>query len=466
MSFQPFFITSSNTSLNQIDETNFFTSENYTQQLTIASHPNGVSSALKLEVPAGEALTGVDLNLEPAMLARNEIFTWSNEQVWNHSDAIPESVNYNNTGLTMSGADVGWDFDSLSGTLPTGWSTTSSTFGLVNDNTLGTTTSAPYGYLSCGTNGSSGGSLMLRNGAVTVTSDTIDMSALSQGTISFWMTEGRINCGEDPDTTEHLYIEYKNSAGGWSQITYFNAALGNPGYTNVNSQFNLPANALHSNFQFRFRMPGASGSCCDWWFIDDIKVTTPGGAGNWTSPAFGWGGGATYSMVEGPYGLLSIDVERPGTSQFNWTVLDGTTLQPIPGFENLDDTVTDLGSIDWQTYPTLRLKIRMSGGGGGLPVLYSINLNGRIAESFHDNPASNGWVLQGATWSSGSDSIAGGNGASLISPYYNSSRPISMISTTFSLSGLGQLYVELNGDNWIPIGASSTQSLTEAGHSI
>ena len=63
-------------------------------------------------------------------------------------------------------------------------------YGLVNDDS--NTSSGNLGYLTCGTNGSSGGSLVLRNGAVNVESNTFDLSGLSQGFIHFWMREGQV----------------------------------------------------------------------------------------------------------------------------------------------------------------------------------------------------------------------------------------------------------------------------------
>ena len=41
-----------------------------------------------------------------------------------------------------------------------------------------------------------------------------------------------------------------------------------------------------------------------------------------------------------------------------------------------------------------------------------------------------------------------------------------MVTTAFGMSGLGQLYMEVNGNTMIPIGASSSQNLPEAGYSI
>ena len=92
-----------------------------------------------------------DLRLEPEMLPRNEIYSWSNAQVWNHSDATAELMNYNSTGLTLSGTNVSWDLNN-NGAVPTGWTRSSSSFAMVNS-------------LSCGRNGLTGHSLNTRGGS-------------------------------------------------------------------------------------------------------------------------------------------------------------------------------------------------------------------------------------------------------------------------------------------------------------
>ncbi len=452
VTFQPIFSAISPPSLHPTDDAPFFSAENTTQLLSIASYPDGVSSSLKLEVPAGEALTGLDLRLEPEMLPRNEIYSWSNAQVWNHSDATAEMVNYNSTGLTLSGTDVSWDLN-YNGAVPTGWTRSSSSFAMVNS-------------LSCGRNGSTGHSLNTRGGSSWWMSPTVDMSGLAQGQVSYWVRQGYGGCGEEPDSGENFYFQYRTASNSWTTLRSFSGSTAGSSASGTSYTTTLPSAAFHSNFALRFYQNAGSGTCCDYWFFDDVSLTQPGGQGNWTSPAFGWGNGATYSMMEGPYGLLSMEVEKPGASKFNWTVVDATTLAPIEGFEAREEIFADLGQIDWLRYPTLRLVIRMESGGGGVPILYSVNLNGRIIDSFYDDPGSAGWDLQGGTWNSATESISGESGAVITSPYYNSTRPIAKILTSFAISGWGQLNIELNGEIWIPISAGSTQTLPEAGYSI
>ena len=143
----------------------------------------------------------------------------------------------------------------------------------------------------------------------------------------------------------------------WGQITYFNAGLGYPYYTPRNVQFNLPSDAFHSNFQFRFRMPHGSGTCCDWWFVDDVRLTKPGGSGNWTTPSFG--ANATlpnFRSTPGPYGVISLDWDAPANA-VSWSVLDGSTKTPLHGFDGRTDTWADLTRCWWPTSPATSISI-------------------------------------------------------------------------------------------------------------
>ena len=267
---------------------------NSTEIVTIQSYPTTISNSFKLDIPEDEAIRNISLELAPSAVSRSDGHSFTQSTDFNQTGATSRGIDYNTSGLQVSAIDEYWSFEGTNA-LPSGWSTSNTNYGLINT-------------MSCGTNGSSSRSLTLRHGTVSVTSNTIDLSSLTQGIISLWMTEGRSGCGEDPDSSEHLYVEYKRSSGSWGQITYYNSGLGYPGYTNVNSQFNLPNDAFHSNFQFRFRLPHGSGTCCDWWFVDDVRLTKPGGQGNWTSPAFGMNASnSNYRSLPGPYGIMSID---------------------------------------------------------------------------------------------------------------------------------------------------------------
>ena len=249
------------------ESTREMTSIGSTQTLLVGS-AGGVASNLAVEVPYGEAVTGLSLHLEPSILSRSEGISWTSEQHFNHSDAIPDKVDYNNSGLGLVGVDVNWDLD-YSGSVPTGWTRSSSSYSLVNTQ-------------NCGTNGSAGASLSTRGASTWWNSPVVDLSGMSSGQVSYWVRQGYSGCGEEPDSNENFYAQYKTSSGSYTTLRTFSgstsgySASGNS-YTNV-----LPSGAFHSNFQMRFYQNSGSGTCCDYWYFDDVSVTRPGGEGNWT----------------------------------------------------------------------------------------------------------------------------------------------------------------------------------------
>lgn len=109
--------------------------------------------------------------------------------------------------------------------------------------------------------------LDLDGGIDTVVSQVIDLSGQAQALFSYYFEAGT---SESPDAGDDLWVEYKNNVGGWVLLQQH--AGGGPitgQFTQV--VFPLPGDALHSDFQFRFR---SYGSCddCDHWYLDDIRV--------------------------------------------------------------------------------------------------------------------------------------------------------------------------------------------------
>ena len=59
------------------------------------------------------------------------------------------------------------------------------------------------------------------------------------------------------------------------------------------------ANPLHQT--------SGSSTCCDYWFIDDVRLAAPL-VSEWTSPTIGWGGGVS-NVEEGRWSDVSIEAE-------------------------------------------------------------------------------------------------------------------------------------------------------------
>ena len=420
---------------------------NSTEIISITNYPTTVSNSFKLDLPENQAVRNISLELAPLELSRSEGHSFTQSSDFNQSGALSQGVDYNSSGLQVSAIDEYWSFEN-SGNLPSGWSTSNTNYGLINT-------------MTCGTNGSSSRSLTLRHGTVTVTSNTIDLSSLSHGMMSLWMTEGRSGCGEDPDGSEHLYVEYKRSSGSWGSITTYYGHQGYPGYTNRNDQFNLPNDAFHSNFQFRFRLPHGSGTCCDWWFVDDVRLTKPGGQGNWTTPAFGPNASnPTFRSLPGPYGMMSIDTDS-SSSSVSWSVLDASNGTILDGYNDRSENWADLGGIDWTKHPSIRLKVTLTAQGtGSITKVNGVHIQGKFVNSFDENPTD--WALNSCSWDG--DSITGSGYA--YSPTMNSRRPISKITTAIIHSGGGVLEATIDGATWFSLNANGPNEIQDRTNNI
>ena len=156
-----------------------------------------------------------------------------------------------------------------------------------------------------------------RGGSVTVTSPQVNLVGYVGLSLQAWIKQGTYNCGEEPDSNENFYLEYRNSNNGWTQIQYLPGSTPGGSVTNVN--YNLPTNAYHQDFQVRARQNAGSGTCCDYWFFDDIIIPGTNGA-NLTTRSFGWSANVDDRIDEGRYSPVYLDANIP-----KWfsTYLDG-----------------------------------------------------------------------------------------------------------------------------------------------
>jgi hypothetical protein len=119
------------------------------------------------------------------------------------------------------------------------------------------------------TSNSPSNSLYTRHGVVTVTSDMVDMSGPA-GKVSLWLRRGADSFSENPESGENLVVEYWNNVGSWVALETF-AGNGTAGQIYTRN-YNLPADALHNQFQLRFRQTGGSGVDWDYWHMDDVCI--------------------------------------------------------------------------------------------------------------------------------------------------------------------------------------------------
>ncbi len=140
--------------------------------------------------------------------------------------------------------------------------------------------------------------MFTRWATVTVDTPVIDLSGKPAAQVTYWVRRGSdcfsewpgnnqagCNAALTPFTSllgEEFQTQYKNSAGTWVVLSqYPTDAIPGEIFRPV---IDLPADALHANFQLRFRQPsgsgfngtngGASGVLgYDYWHVDDVKIT-------------------------------------------------------------------------------------------------------------------------------------------------------------------------------------------------
>ena len=99
------------------------TSVNTPQMVSVTTQPNGTSNSLLLEVPLNQAVTALNLTLEPLVYARSDALSWTTAQHWNLTGAVLDRVDINKSdGLRVLPRAVKWDFESSNH----GWSLSSS----------------------------------------------------------------------------------------------------------------------------------------------------------------------------------------------------------------------------------------------------------------------------------------------------------------------------------------------------
>lgn len=133
------------------------------------------------------------------------------------------------------------------------------------------TSSGGSAGVSSATAATGSNSLFTRWDPVTVTSSTVDLSGGNGVELSVWVRRGSDSFSEDPDDGENLVIEYLDDGGSWVSLQTFTGS-GTSGEV-FTPLYTLPANALHSGFQVRFRQTAGDGSDWDYWHVDDVCLT-------------------------------------------------------------------------------------------------------------------------------------------------------------------------------------------------
>jgi len=419
-----------------------YTSIGTPTKISVSAYPDAVSTALTLEVPENEAVTGLDLTIEPSTLHSNEIKTWAGTSDWNSTGATLDRINVNQSDLQMLPKKWEWDFETGPSNSPQGW-TLGSGWLWGYDTTIGQSggvhggTKAIYTYNGNYPNGLS---------ATYATSPVIDCGGCS-GT---WKLKYWKRLGIESYYYDDAQVHVKNQQGNWVTVWDWNSYSTNPSsWTQMNHDISQYASG-NSNLQIRFKLGSTDGSVTyTGWNVDDVSVEPDGGGGgadtaNWTSANFGPAISGANSVTPGSYGMMSIDADIPTNAILRVSILDGRSNTPIPGFTNREKLHLDLGPIDSDLHPELRVKLYFgTPNGAQTPLVHGIHLNGRISTTLESSPTDMGWTLNGSNWDG--DSISGGV---ITTPLYTSARPISQISSNFVITGTSTTEVSLDGGSW------------------
>ena len=391
-----------------------------------------------VDVPSSAPITDLQLEVEPSVLQKQYGFTWDSDAIWSNSDASKNGTVVSGTSLTGTTAGTIWDFN----TGLQGWTVSSPTY-------VGRYTS------NCGYNGSSGGSIKTQAQSTPehATSPVINLAGTSSMPLHAWILQGSSSCGEEADSGEDLKVQYKTTAGNWVDIQTFSGAT--LGGTPQQWTTNLPAAALHATTQIRLTQIFGSGTCCDYWFIDDVHLASPPES-NWLSPTIGWNPSSTQVVSRSTYAPLNLDVEIPDGAFLNWTIVtpSGT---PILGAQGSNDVMIPLNLLDYEMYPQVRVLFEFRGSptGSGIPILHSISGDGSFSTSLQGGLTDMSWDINCP--SNGNFVPINGGGiestgnCSITSPWFTSLSPTDEITGMAPLSnGILQIRTE-QSMNWINV---------------
>ena len=425
--------------------------------VSIGSYPDGVNDATSISVPSGEALSGIELSLDEGVLPVSAAKMFDSPADFDDSMAVYDGMDVNNSVLQL--LPQGWTYDmegtnvwTFSGTNAWYWGFDSS-IGQANGVTSGT--KAIYTY-----NGNYPNGLSTTYWA---TSPVMNCGGCSGG----WDLKFQKRLGVESSTWDRAYVSVKNPSGNWVNVWSNSGTVNDGSYTTQTITISNYV-AGNSNFQVRFGI-GTTDSSVSYtgWNIDDVEILPKAsgistGEGNWTSAPFG--PGATLGSEPSSYGLMVIDAEIPTGSLFEWSLIDASTGTPLPGYQEMTDLTVDLGAIDWEAIPSVRIKTHMMTGPTGGPKVHSIGISGAINESFSENPAIHGWTLAGTTWTQAAGDVSGTG--TITSPLYRISNGFGALSTSILATGSPILEANIDDKGWFDYPLEGYTNLDEIGQSV
>ncbi len=188
---------------------------------------------------------------------------------------------------------------------------------------------------------------------VSVTSNTVDLLGTSNVDLEAWIRHGSDAFSEYPDNNEDFVIEYLDDVGNWVILETF---LGGGTAGEIfDRTYTLPAQALHSGFQVRFRQTGGSGTDWDYWHFDDVCLT-----GNERSIAYvfeeaAWTGAAGEVVELNGSGIDGFASGGADTAQTSPAIAGNPGTCRYGDFDGVDDfvEVPDDPALDFDTAVTV-----------------------------------------------------------------------------------------------------------------
>ena len=415
--------------------------------LSIGSFPDGANSNTRIGVADGEAIQSLDLNLESARLPSSTGYSLT-ESLDFSTNTLYDGVDVNGSSLTILPQGWEWDFENANH----GWTLGSPAWLWGYDSVLGPTNGVHSGTKAIYTyNGNYPNNI---GSTIWATSPVMNCSSCSGS----WELSFMKRLGIESASWDHAYVAVKGPTGSWSTVYSSGYTSDSTFYQQTISITNYVTN--NPAFQVRFGIGTTDSSVTyDGWNIDDVSVMPSGsgvssGEGNWTSAPF-----SPSILGQGEmrtFGYLHLDAEIPSGEILEWRLLDASTNQEVPGFEHSTAKSIDLGMIDWETYPSVRLSIHMKSQSGGVPSVHGIHFEGKIVEGFEEDPTGMGWQMQTSTWSPGQIFGTG----SLLSAPFNVRSGFAGFNSNCSLTGNGIMQYSLDsGTNWVDLNGG-TQWLT------
>lgn len=400
--------------------------------LSIGSFPDGANTNTVLGVVDGDALQSLDVNIESASLASSTGYSLT-ESLDFSTNTLYDGVDVNGSSLTILPQGWEWDFENSNH----GWTLGTPAWFWGYDSVLGPTNGVSSGAKAIYTyNGNYPNGL---SSTIWATSPVMNCSSCSGS----WDLSFMKRLSIESATWDHAYVAVKGTNGAWTNVYSSVYTSDSAFYQQTISITNYVIN--NPSFQVRFGIGTTDSSVnYDGWNVDDVSVMPSGtgvssGEGNWTSAPF-----SPSTLGQGEmrtFGYLHLDAEVPAGEILEWQLIDAATSQPVPGFEHSTAKSIDLGMIDWESHPSVRLSIHMKSQSGGVPAVHGIHFEGKVIEDFEENPTAMGWQLQANSWSTGQISGTG----TLLSKDFNIRSGFAGFNSNCSLSGNGEMQYSLDG---------------------